>query len=74
MNFRDEKVLLAFGKNFQKIRKGKEITQEELAYKSDISLSQIARIETGKINPTLCTILELAKNLKVDPSELLKFT
>ncbi|MBS1558643.1 MAG: helix-turn-helix transcriptional regulator [Bacteroidetes bacterium] len=73
MNFRDKKALLAFGRNLQKIRRGKEITQEELAYKSNISLSQIARIETGRTNPTLCTILELAKNLRVDPIELMKF-
>ncbi|MBS1490926.1 MAG: helix-turn-helix transcriptional regulator [Bacteroidetes bacterium] len=73
MNFRDKKALLAFGRNLQKIRRGKEITQEELAYKSNISLSQIARIETGRTNPTLCTILELAKNLRVDPAELMKF-
>jgi len=73
VNFRDKKALLAFGRNLQKIRRGKEITQEELAYKSNISLSQIARIETGRTNPTLCTILELAKNLRVDPIELMKF-
>ena len=42
-------------------------------YKSDVSLSQIARIETGKINPTLCTIIIIAKTLNIDPKKLLDF-
>ncbi len=48
-------------------------TQEDLAYQSGISLSQIARIETGKINPTLCSIITIAKTLRVNPKELLDF-
>jgi transcriptional regulator with XRE-family HTH domain len=73
VNFRDEKVLLSFGKNLQKIRRKQNITQEELAYESGISLSQIARIETGRINPTLCTLLTIAKTLKIKASDLLDF-
>lgn len=73
MNFRDEKVLLSFGRNLQKIRKKQNITQEELAYESGISLSQIARIETGRINPTLCTLITIAKTLKIKAPELLDF-
>jgi len=48
VNFRDEKLLAAFGKNLQKVRKRLNFTQEGLAYQSNISLSQIARIETEK--------------------------
>lgn len=48
-------------------------TQEELAYESGISLSQIARIETGKINPTLCTLITIANTLKIKAPELLDF-
>lgn len=73
MNFRDEKILIAFGNNLSKIRKQNNFTQEKLAYTSNISLSQIARIETGKINTTLCTIMEIAKTLKIKPTELMDF-
>ena len=55
------------------MRQEKGITQEDLAYNSGISLSQIARIETGKINPTLCTLIEIAKNLKVNKQDLFDF-
>jgi transcriptional regulator with XRE-family HTH domain len=73
VNFRDEKILKAFGENLKKCRKKQSFTQEELAYESGISLSQIARIETGKINPTLCTICLIAKTLKIHAKELLDF-
>lgn len=71
MNFRDEKWLLEFGKNLKKVREEVGFTQEKLAYESELSLSQIARIETGKVNPTLCTIIVIAKTLSVEPSYLL---
>ena len=73
MNFRDEEILLAFGNSLKRIRKQKNFTQEKLAYTSNISLSQIARIETGKINPTLCTIVEIAKTLGVDYKDMMDF-
>ncbi|MCX6199998.1 MAG: helix-turn-helix transcriptional regulator [Bacteroidetes bacterium] len=71
MNFRDENWLKQFAKNLKKIREEKNFTQEKLAYQSGLSLSQIARIETAKTNPTLCTIVVIAKTLKVDASLLL---
>ncbi len=73
VNFRDEKILAAFGRNFQKVRRKMNFTQEELAYQSGVSLSQIARMETGKINPTLCTLLTIAKTLKIKAPDLLDF-
>jgi transcriptional regulator with XRE-family HTH domain len=73
VNFRDEKVLRAFGKNLQLLRKQQDFSQEELAYRSGISLSQIARIETGRVNPTVCTLIVISKTLKIKPTELMNF-
>ena len=73
MNFRDEKILRAFAKNLQTIRKSKNFTQEELAYQSEITLSQIARIETARINPSLSTIFQLAKTMKIPIQEFFEF-
>ncbi len=73
MKFREKTILNKFAKNLKKLRALKKITQEDLAYTSGLSLSQIARIETGRINPTLCTIITIAKTLKVHPKELLDF-
>jgi transcriptional regulator with XRE-family HTH domain len=71
VQFREKKWLAEFGKNLKRIRGEKDFTQEMLAYESGLSLSQIARIETGERNPTLCTIIVIAKTLKVEPGELL---
>jgi len=43
---------------------------EALANLAEIELSQIFRIETGKINPKLTTILTIAKALGINPKEL----
>jgi transcriptional regulator with XRE-family HTH domain len=73
VKFRDERLLKKFGKHLQSLRKQKGFTQEELAYRSSISLSQIARIETGRINPTLCTLNEISKTIGVDLKDLVSF-
>ncbi|MEP2508482.1 MAG: helix-turn-helix transcriptional regulator [Reichenbachiella sp.] len=70
-NIRDEEILNQLAKTFKKLRKGTGITQQELADKSGISISQIARIETGKFNSTVCTLTLLAKSKNVRPYELL---
>lgn len=54
-------------------RKKHGFTQEKLAYESDITLSQIARIETGKRNTSVITIIRLAQAMKIHPRELLNF-
>jgi len=44
-----------------------------LAYESEITLSQIARIETVKSNPTVSTIFKIARTLNISVSELFNF-
>ncbi len=70
---RDTGYILAFGINLKKIRTAKNLTQEELAHRCDLPLSQIGRFERGVRSPTLSTILILARGLKVEPKELLDF-
>lgn len=54
----------------ERIRKG--YSQEELAEKCDISRNSISLIETGKINPTILKIIDIAKALNIDISILIK--
>ena len=56
-----------------KIRTNKGYTQSQLAFESGLSLSQIARIETARINPTLSTIFTLARTLDIPLKELFDF-
>lgn len=62
-------TLIAFGQKIRSIRKSKDISMQHLANIAEIEVSQIHRIETGKINPKLTTILILAKALEINPSE-----
>lgn len=69
----DQKFLIRFGKNLKNLRVSKNMTQEDLAYESELTLSQIARIETGRINTSICTIKALSTGLKIDMKNLLDF-
>lgn len=71
-NLRNPELLGKFGKHLKAMRTAKGMTQEELAYASDMELSQVYRIETGKINATLTTIEALAKGLDTTIGGLLK--
>lgn len=71
MNFRDEKFLKTFGRHLADLRKREKFTQESLAFESGLTLSQIARIETGVVNPTLCTILLISTTLAIPLKELI---
>lgn len=69
----DEDGLKAFALQLKKIRKEQRLTQEQLAFESGIALSQIARIEIARINPTLSTIFEITRTLNVPLSYLFDF-
>jgi transcriptional regulator with XRE-family HTH domain len=70
----DELGLRLLAQRLKQLRSLKKITQEELAYRSELTLSQIARIETVKINPTVSTMFRIAKALDVSLSELFDFS
>lgn len=69
----DQEGLELLAKRLKEIRAEKGVSQEELAYRSEITLSQIARIETVRINPTVSTIFKIARTLEVPLSELFNF-
>lgn len=70
---RDIEGLEQLAKKLKQLRAQKGFTQEELSYQSGLSLSQIARIETVRINPTVSTMFRIARTLNVNVSELFDF-
>lgn len=68
-NTRNEEILKRIGQNLRRIRQEKNMSQQELANTADIELSQVHRIETAKINPTVTTIVLLAEALGVRAGE-----
>lgn len=70
---KDPMFMKQFGLQLRKLRIANKLSQESLAYASDIPISQIGRIERGEINTTICTAKVLAKALDVDIKELFDF-
>ncbi len=54
----------------ERLRQG--LSQEELAEKCDISRNSVSLIETGKINPTILRVIDIARVLGVDVNTLVK--
>jgi transcriptional regulator with XRE-family HTH domain len=62
--------LKELGKRIKKIRKHKNLTQLDLEVKCGIDNGDISRIENGRKNLELYTIVKLAEALDVDLYEL----
>lgn len=69
----DETVIKALGNRIRELRKQKNLSQQELSFRSGLILSQIGRIEIGSINPTLSTLSQISKGLDVTLKELFDF-
>ena len=72
-HIRHEIGIALFGKNLRKLRKSHGFTQEVLAAKAEIEVSQISRIERGIINTSISQLFVLAEALGLHPKELLYF-
>lgn len=69
----DNELLKQFGRNVKAERVRKGYTQDDFAAILKLNREHISKIECGKLNMSLKKINILAKALKVDISELLKF-
>lgn len=70
---RDSEGLLALANQLKLVRKRHGYTQERLASEAGLELSQIARIETAKTNPTVSTMMRIARTLDIPVSHLFEF-
>ena len=70
---RDIAYIKSFGLNLKKIRLERKMSQEDLAYSSDIPISQIGRIERGEINTTISTLCAISKSLEIEIKYLFDF-
>lgn len=60
----------AFGDALREIRKGKGISQEQLALDGDLDRTYVSLIERGVQSPTLRTVFKLANVLGLKPSDI----
>lgn len=59
-------------RNIQRIRREKDLSQEEVAHRADIHQTYLSGVETGKRNPSILLVERIAKALGVDVSEIFK--
>lgn len=72
-NVKDLGYIKKFGEHLQQLRKSKKMSQEVLAFSSDIPISQVGRIERGEINTTISTVKAIANALEISVKELFDF-
>lgn len=59
-------------RNVKELRKAKGLSQEELAFASELHRTYISGVERGVRNPTITVLTKIAKALEVAPDRLLK--
>lgn len=65
MNLRDRVAL-----NIQDLRRARGLSQEELAYRADVSRGYMGKVENAKFAASLDLLERIARALNVDPVEL----
>lgn len=68
----DDPSVGKLGENLRAARTKRELTQEQLSERTGVQAGEISRIETGKRDPQVSTVLKLAKGLGVKPGQLLE--
>jgi len=63
-------TLKTLGRKVQKLRKGKKLTQEELAEKLNISRVYMGYIEQGRESPSLKLLMKMSRKFNVRIEEL----
>lgn len=72
--YKYDKVLCRkFGKNVANFRKDANITQEELAFRANISPSYLSAIERGITDTTISTLKRLSKALEHNITDFFNF-
>jgi transcriptional regulator with XRE-family HTH domain len=70
---KDSDYLKKLGENIRAIRLQKKMSQVDLAAACDFEKGNMRRIEAGRTNPTVVTLLKISKALEVSVIDLFKF-
>ncbi|HKC69958.1 MAG TPA: helix-turn-helix transcriptional regulator [Bacteroidia bacterium] len=73
MEIETSTYLKKLGKNIAQMREKRKLTQYRLAKEIFTDQSNLARIEDGKVNPTVKTLLRISVVLKCKVRDLIDF-
>lgn len=68
----DDHAMARLGTNLREARERLGLTQEQVAERSGVHATEVSRIEGGKRDPQVSTVIRLAEALEVEPGELLR--
>jgi transcriptional regulator with XRE-family HTH domain len=71
--FKDDQFVKKFGERLRELRRAKQVSQEELSYRTGFELSQIGRIERGTVNTSISHAAAIARALNLHITELFLF-
>ena len=63
---------LTIAKRIKEVRSKREISQEALAFKSNLSRRHMTNIELGRVDIRISTLIKISKALDVAPEMFLK--
>ncbi len=65
-----QETLVAIGSKIRKLRESKNLSIQDLADKLDIEYNNVIRIEKGRTNFTIGTLVKIANALEVDLKDI----
>jgi transcriptional regulator with XRE-family HTH domain len=69
---RSDSPAVDLGRTARRLRESQNLTLADVARRSNISSAMLSRLETGRVSPSLETIVALAQSLGVTPSVLMQ--
>jgi len=69
-NLKLNEISLICGSVIKRYRQKLGISQEELAHRADVDRTFVSRLERGIRQPTITTLIQLAKALEISAAEL----
>lgn len=60
------------GQNVQKLRRDRDLSQEELAHRANVHQTYLSGVESGKRNPSVVVLERIAIALEVDISDFFR--
>jgi transcriptional regulator with XRE-family HTH domain len=69
---RDEAILNALASEIKHLRHGLGISQDELAFRADLSRTFVGKMELAQSQPALNAVFHLATALETEPAEFVK--
>jgi len=66
-------TVVQVGRRIRQIRKAQKISQQELGERANLNYKYIGGVERGERNPSIESLMKIAKGLKIDIGKFFKF-